>query len=302
LSFIDAHPARSLLLRAGLLLTSSLADLGCSDGGGAAASPSDAGTDATPDTPSPERDAPTHDGCDEYCHWDCFGGVQCTAGKVWLLGNGPAPCCRYGDPWPYGGIVCSTGEPIACEGGSCIVPDARYTDCLNAYGRKADTCSVSEGTVGTACELPRLYCPQGAPKHPGDACASDADCRPAAEGVSRLNCDVGGTATCVEEPRPDAPASYGTSCGFANDAFDPYTGATEKVVGGPNGGDDCALCQVAWNAGGCLRQGCTMTCVFDEDCPEGSVCLCDDAGGRYCAAATDRTTPEGRSAGLAPCP
>ena len=53
------------------------------------------------------------------------------------------------------------------------------------------------------------------------------------------------------------------------------------------------------------RQARTTRCQFDEDCPEGTVCLCpyarDDIPGQFCAAATDRETAEGRSAGLV-CP
>jgi hypothetical protein len=45
--------------------------------------------------------------------------------------------------------------------------------------------------------------------------------------------------------------------------------------------------------------------MYDEDCPDGSICLCGRMAlgvAGYCAAATDRETDEGRAAGLPVCP
>jgi hypothetical protein len=237
-------------------------------------------------------DTPGDDGseCDPGCHWDCFGGAYCLGDTAWVNGSGARECCQYGDPWPDPGPACSIAGHEC--GGACIEPDPRYAACTQLLGTTAD-CS------GADCEHLLLFCPEGAAKVVGASCASDADCRPAADGIARLRCDVGGTATCVVDGRPAPGAEYGMDCGFTDADFPGFEGERVVEFGA------CPLCQVARSAGGCLRQGCTQTCTFDEDCPDGSICLCGTFGSPvigYCAAATDRETADGRAAGLAACP
>jgi hypothetical protein len=130
----------------------------------------------------------------------------------------------------------------------------------------------------------------------GDACQDDLDCRPAAEGVARLRCEQD---KCVDDARPAPPAEYGQSCGLPDDYLGTFVGegAIETTAA------SCSTCQIQRSEdGACLRQACSVRCTYDEDCPAGSICLCSELGvGSYCAAATDRTTPEGRAAGLAAC-
>ena len=231
------------------------------------------------------------DGCVPGCHWDCFGGTQCEQGTAWVNGFAPRECCQFSDPWPGPGPECAASA-YHCQGGdTCVEPDPRYQACLRVLGTSTEPCFAAD------CEPLRLYCPEGAVKQPGAPCSSDGDCRPAAEGVARLRCD-GASTTCVLDTRPLPPAGYGASCGLEPGDV-PWLNGEALVAQG-----SCALCQVLRIGDGCLRQGCTQSCVFDEDCPAGSVCLCGTSGGPslgYCAAASDRESPAGRGAGLADC-
>ncbi len=251
-------------------------------GGTGADGAGDVGIDAMPE-------------CVEGCHWDCFGGSQCVDGVAWVNAFAPRECCHYSDPWPGPGPLCAA-HGHACEGGVCSAPDPRYRACVELLGTPGEPCQ------GADCEHILLWCPEGMPKESGAPCTDDRDCRPAAQGIMRLRCDVGGTNTCVEDVRPAAPDDYGAPCGLG-DADVPWLVDGEAVVAPSNG--TCELCQVMRIGEGCLQQGCTIPCVYDEDCPAGSVCLCGDWGSPtsgYCAAATDRDTPQGRGAGLSPCP
>lgn len=143
---------------------------------------------------------------------------------------------------------------------------------------------------------------KGRSKGVGAPCRNDDDCRPATAGIARLRCDTLRTHSCVLDARPPAPADYGASCGLPDTFLQGF--AVERVVAWPQ--VSWSLCQVMrTSAQSCLQQGCTIPCTFDEDCPAGSICLCGEPGSPvsgYCAAATDRDTPQGRGAGLAPCP
>lgn len=228
-------------------------------------------------------------GCELGCHWDCFGGSECVDGKAWVNAFAPRECCHYDDPWPDPGPVCSVWH-FPCSGAACAAPDPRYRLCVDNLQRRVPC-------LGD-CEQLRLLCAvEGAAKTAGAACHDDLDCRPAAEGVVRLRCDGN---TCVDDVRPAPPADYGARCGLPDDYEASLVG--EGAIS--TTAASCDVCQVARAAGGCLRQACTLRCTYDEDCPAGSICLCSDVleVGNYCAAATDRDTPEGRAAGLAACP
>jgi len=264
----------------------------------------DAGTPdaAAPDAAAPDAAAPDlppavkKDGCHPGCHWDCFGGVACGAGKVYSLGYGPAPCCRYGDPWPYGGPVCSAGSPVyLCTSKKCAAKvDPRYARCLNLAG------NTGKRTWMPKHLLP-LMCAEAAARKVGHPCTSDGDCRPVAQGVApRLVCHKG---VCIQAGRSDcAPITFAQHCGVEVDDLRMIGGLpdpSDQVLAGKT----CKYCHAAWDSkAGCVRQRCTMPCKFDEDCPTGYACLCAtsilDALPQFCARVTDRVDTPGRTAWL----
>jgi hypothetical protein len=228
-------------------------------------------------------------GCEQGCHIDCFGSSVCWNGGVYVLPWAPRPCCH---PTDYGPLpqACFVAPWMHCASGHCDgTPDPRYAACLPLLGTPIDP---TFDTSARAALLP-LYCAEGAPKHAGDSCTTDANCRPAASDVAgALHCDTA-AGTCVEQARPPAPPHYGESCGLTSVASN-----TEVVTG-----TSCGLCHVAADAdAGCVRQACTMPCHFDEDCPDGSVCLCATRNTtsvlQFCARVTDRTSAAGRTAWL----
>ena len=260
----------------------------------------DSTLDVVEDTtkPPPDTSVPPDTGsCDPGCHIDCLsttGGAICAGDHVWQEAHGYrlVKCC--GDPWPGPGPACTDDTPAySCTKGCNTAPvDPRYASCFPIG---------PPGAVSS--ELYALFCNEGAPKSVGAPCTGDADCRPSATSA-RLACD-GTSHTCVASTRPAAPSGYGGSCGL--DASSVSVGAEQLVTGAT-----CALCVVDYPSGApCVRQACTTSCVFDDDCPDGSVCVCANAGTtsadagtlgyRYCAAISDRTTPAGRTAWLA-CP
>lgn len=236
--------------------------------------------DAAPDEGSP--------GCEDGCHWDCSGGFQCwTDGHVWRIGAGAYPCCHAGDPWPYDGPTCSAGDRYTCMAGcgtSMWSVDERYAYCFQWPPLQ----SLSQPGPSVL----RLLCSEGQPHSAGDPCTADDECRPAAASVAGgLSCDTA-SGHCVDRVRPPAPSDFGASCGLAP-ADVPYDSYDHVVPG-----KTCSDCYV-FNNGTCLEQACTMPCEYDEDCPDGAVCLCGTTGNgafaQFCANATDRTGPGRRS-------
>lgn len=253
----------------------------------------DAGVDAT-EAAVADQNAEAK-GCDPSCHWDCMGGASCTNGKVWMNGYGTRPCCGFGAWDPDSGSPPCGVWSFQCASGMCGTPDPRYAACLSGLGAKSACQNVSQ------CEHITLSCAEGLPKAIGEACDGDEDCRPAADGISRLRCDKTlQPPACVEDSRPPAPGNYGADCGFTLLAQPNGWSLTGEMA--VNSGACGGLCQVL-KTDKCILQGCTVPCVFDEDCPEGSVCLCGSYGSAsaYCAAATDRNTAAGRAAGLTVC-
>ena len=261
---------------------------------------------AVVDLPPPEASAALDitaksDKCVPGCHWDCFGGAACKAGKVYQIAYGAHPCCTFSDPWPYPGPVCSAGSPVhGCSASSCAQVDKRYASCM--FGYNFNKYVYSGGKVG---HLLRLHCPGvAAGRAAGDPCSSSQDCRPVkAGGPARLVCD-GATSKCIAQGRPAAPAGYGASCGLAAATYPYKLSKTDQVLKGAT----CSHCHAVWDpAQGCVRQACTTPCQYDEDCPKGSVCLCPPGQWgqglpyQFCAEATGRSTVSGRTAGLK-CP
>ena len=221
------------------------------------------------------------DTCEPGCHWDCFyEGYQCEDGKVWHLFRAPVPCCQDSDFEGLTRPICaSPGDPMLCSDG-CSAPDPRYAACLGP----------NRATAFEAHQ--RLLCKEVAPRNVGDPCSEDEDCRPAMESIEgKLVCDDE-TRQCVEQPRAIAPDHYGDVC---DELPVGYAGENVTPVAAPSG---CTHCY--WYKSyelSCVRQAKTITCTFDEDCPNGSVCLCVP-GTEYsvCGDASDRTTVEGRTA------
>lgn len=206
------------------------------------------------------------------------------------------PCCTSTDPWPYGGPKCTTGAVHY----HCLSPCRKFTEVHERYQHclgVSQTYGDYPLDFGHMLELP---CGQIHPLKPGASCALDEDCRPAAPGITRLPCDWE-SHTCVVIKKKAPPTYLGKGCGLdvASLGFKPSADYAAK-------GKTCELCHVLWDAKKqCLRQGCTVACTYDEDCPQGMVCLCAAAVGsqmkQICAAATDREDVQGRSAGLE-CP
>ncbi len=244
--------------------------------------------------------------CDPGGHFDCIAGAFCIGGGVWETLSGVRNVCHPDDyvRWPW---IC-TSSPLppppadlssphsapayACASSECglagsLIADERYQGCI------ADLVSSRSATPARAEPLLRLFCTEGLPHRVGAPCATDDDCRPAAEGISRLTCDRTSRA-CATAARPPRPAGFGEQCGATYGAS-----GVGSVIATPS----CAVCQVTIRVtavGNCVAQACTMPCDYDEDCPDSAVCLCD-GGMRYCALVRDRRTWAGRTEWLR-CP
>ncbi len=224
------------------------------------------GIDSKNSPPPDHDDGDDESECDPNCHWDCFGGVSCQEGGLHLMGFGPRPCCRYSDPWPGPGPVCSVQKLFECDGDCAAAWDPRYEECFAGVRN-------SEAGLRGLDHLFPTFCESGL-KLAGDPCEEDEDCRPSAD-ETRLACDLD-SLTCVEEPRPEAPSSYGGDCGLGPEY------AVDDVWDTVVAGNSCEWCHAIYDTEqGCVRQACTMRCKLDEDCPEGSVCVCVDATGGY---------------------
>lgn len=230
------------------------------------------------------------DACVPGCHFDCFGGIRCYDGDVWLLAHATVPCCQHDDPWPYSLPECGERATYTCAEGCGYFADPRYAYCMEFTGEwPLDPMADS---------LLSLHCIEGAPKDLQHPCEDDADCRPAMDSVDRLRCDQTLSA-CVAETRPATPMGFGENCGLVSDNLWPQD---EDLSTAPN----CDLCHYRYLEGdSCVSQACTVACEYDEDCPAGTACLCRVPYGeqavRFCAPVADlqaRTTPEGRTAWL----
>lgn len=272
-------------------------------------------TDGAPDTTAslPDQQAapdlldmalPPPDVCMPGCHWDCFfSGRGCSGGKVWSYGRGAVPCCKPSDPWTKGpGPACSMGNALyTCKDSRCQKLDARYEHCINP--KKGYPMAMPADSKYHP-HLFALFCPADAPlAKAGDACKTDAACRPMHASVKgRLTCDKA-AGKCKEVARPAAPANLGKTCGLKDDGTLKNRTADYGYTD-PNTG---VVCHWRWDSkNSCLAQGVTTTCRYDEDCPKGMVCVCvvgnnqPLVAGAYqvCAAATSRDTVAGRTAGL----
>jgi hypothetical protein len=249
----------------------------------------DAQVDVAPEIPDI-----SHDTCQPGCHWDCMtgGGVTCIDNTLYQMQAGAAPCCRTTDPWPGGGPPCTSARYVCAT--TCQKVDSRYSHCF----AQRPSAEMPRELLN---HVLRLGCAEATYASVGDVCDGDEQCRPMAASVfSRLACDVV-SQKCVVAARPVPPLTFGGDCGLK--AAEMSGRFTDSVVLGKF----CPLCHIAKDPA-CLRQGCTISCEFDEDCPMGTVCICTLGYGaemsltyplrQVCAAASDRESVEGRTAGL----
>jgi len=203
----------------------------------------DSGPGSPPDGGS---DAPSD--ADPSCHWDCFGLHECHDGVVTTMRHGPVPC----EHWQG---VCPRRESFRCERGC-------RTDVTYLYpGAEA-----------------REMCEEHRPKQVGDPCRDDSECRPevatwdAQGNVTNvyLRCDVA-AGTCVAR-EPPVVADWLAPCGLVPDDSPGFAyGVTASAA---CSGGLCAFLETET----CVKQGCTIPCSTDGQCPVGAVC----EEGTYC--------------------
>lgn len=191
--------------------------------------------------------------CDLLLTTLCPGGQWCVGGVASNLSTLHLPCPAPGSP----SQTCLVGTPYMCTSRRCAEPAER--------DRRYDEPFCSQNGPLPPSRL-RLLCAEGRPHRMGDNCKTDDECRPAAAGIQALRCDAS-TLRCVLASRPAAPRGYGEPCGRR-----------------PSGGAACPVCLSATDDSGCLREACSMPCWYDDDCPDGSICLCD----QICAEAKER--------------
>jgi hypothetical protein len=197
-----------------------------------------------------------------YCVQDCGGYSRCMDGVVYTYPLASRPC----------GVACPAGNLAAtCQKGCATA--------MYLFG-------------GCAGEL----CKENAPKHAGDPCETDDDCRPSKATVNGtqisnvyLACDLA-TGLCVTRA-PTALADWKAPCSAS---------VVAPLRGMPNQGSvqlysdpgcSAGLCMAA-SDGTCVRQSCTKRCRSDDECPSGSQCAgvaCDPfstVSAGYCWAST----------------
>jgi hypothetical protein len=193
-------------------------------------------------------------------------------------------------------------EALRCEQGCGYeLVDERYAYCIDPLTfDSADGYSDFEENLS----LLRLFCGENGARRAGDPCVTEEDCRPvAADDASRLACEES-AGTCAPAPRPEAPPELGASCGLVpTDLWVPGEGVTSTGA--------CDTCHFQLDEGAdCVRQACTVHCLYDEDCPSGFSCVCvvEPQGysnrwyhGRVCSRGPGRDTAAGRTAWLS-CP
>lgn len=200
-----------------------------------------AGADASASAADASDAAPD---ADPYCHYDCFGYHECSDGVVTSWDHTPVPC-------EYWEGECPHSVTYECERG----------------------CRTDVDSIGPF-EDPRDMCEEFRPKQAGDPCTEEAHCEPQVATIDYqtdtvvnvyLTCDLE-LGVCVERD-PPVVEDYLAQCGLEP----PIDG--EGYSYGVMNVDTCSggLCLYV-EGDTCVRQGCTIACDSDDDCPMGSVC------------------------------
>ena len=248
-------PALPRLLSVGplaLLLGAAVSISACGDSNVLIAPPPqpDAGQDTAPEDVSPDVPDATTDvnDPDAPCTFRCNARITCDDGTL--------------TRWSSATLACgSTIEDCPREGaGTC------------QRGCREDIDSLPGGSV------PTQLCEENRPKWAGDPCTTLADCLPLPAtdtvlGVPQnryLRCDTD-AGVCVADSPPTVP-DYMTACGIDEEDLEEPP-APDDIRYGIVAASDCPgdLCLFI-EAETCVRQGCTVACTGDHECPPGSRC------------------------------
>ncbi len=185
---------------------------------------------------------------DPYCHIDCLDGASCIDGVVKVPHMIAVPCAYWDGSCPLAAeVTCVRG---CWQGNQFNVRDPSLRD------------------------EPEKLCTEYHAKYAGDLCTTDAECEPQVAtrteaglvSTVHLRCDIA-LGQCVEyEPSPTA--DWMSPCGLIG-----AVGGAQRESGYVRT-DACegGRCLVV-ETEACLRQGCTMTCDHDGDCPQGATCV-----------------------------
>src|SRR6266496_1211823 len=199
------------------------------------------------------------------CHYDCFGRTTCADGVVTSWANVPVPCSQWTGSCPHSIVgMCQKG------------------------------CGASNSRIGASMTCPLVVCKENAPKVLGDPCETNDDCRPSPaltggatpENVY-LRCDIT-AGTCVSATAP-VLADWLAPC--TPHVLASFMGVTTGLQAVVDSRCSSGLCLAAGETT-CVRQGCTMACRSDDECPMSSLCMgaaCDPFASTkagFCAVST----------------
>jgi hypothetical protein len=225
----------------------------------AATDASDAATDAS--NPAPDASI---DGFPDGCHYDCFGALECRSGMVRYSPPTAVPCAHWTGECPHTDMTCREG----CAQGDFSVPFLRLRS-FDLRDRLAALCSETPAArPGDACEP--LLCRPTRAAALADGSVTQSYLRCGAN--SQCETDEPPVIERYLEPCTPTAAQYGRpgESGYVSDGYESY-------------------CLIHHDAeAGCVRQGRTILCLGDWDCPQGSTC---DAGLRRLDLPTALGTP-----------
>jgi hypothetical protein len=185
------------------------------------------------------------------CHYDCFGGTECSNGVVTTTIFAPVPCEYFKGSCPVlATYTCKEGcaiEPTNIRGGANPFANA-------PAAALAVLCKETPSkTAGAPCDPSQPSCLPNRAQERADA-GADGGLH-----TEYLTCQSG---TCQPPPDP-APT--------AANYYSPCTGATSGD--GYITSDSCPYCLSFQDPGSaCTRTGCTQLCWSDHQCPQGSFC------------------------------
>lgn len=196
-----------------------------------------------------QPDAPQRpDGQPQQCYFECFEQYTCADGVATEF---PSASRLVDCSAPLG--TCPQGLQVACARGCRADLQGPYFP--HGYD-----------------DTPAIMCEENRPKQVGDPCVDESGCRPevatwdAQDVVTNvyLRCDVGAGRCVVRDP-PVVP-DWLAHCGLVDDG----------QPGDAFGAKPTTACAGGWclyeETSTCVKQGCTITCTSDGECPPGAVC------------------------------